>query len=383
MNFNLSANDTKEPIIIGFDGEFGYLHSTSAEAISAGIQIAINEINQKGGLLGGRPLKLIEKANHSIPARSLHNIKEFAKIPDLVAVFCGRFSPTILQILDEVHKDKIVLLNVWGAADSIIDNNFNPNYAFRLSLKDSWAMPTMMEYSKFKGADKVGLLLINTAWGRSNLKVAETYVKEHPELKIAKTTWFNWDIETFMDKYEEFVEAGAKSILVVGNAIDVRFLLQEVASLPKEKQLPIISHWGVTGENLPELVGDDLHKIDFSFVQTYTFIDKNSTKAQKVMNEAKKIFNVKSERELPSPVGIAHSYDLTHILALAITEANSTNREKIRDALENIDSYDGLIKKYEPPFSKNNHEALSLELVFISKYDKKDNAIIPIWFNKK
>ena len=38
---------------------------------------------------------------------------------------------------------------------------------------------------------------------------------------------------------------------------------------------------------------------------------------------------------------MAHAYDLTHILAKAINLAGSTDRTKIRDALEQVENYDG------------------------------------------
>lgn len=379
ITLNASELNKLKPIIIGLDGEFGYKGSTSAEAISVGIKIAIREINEAGGVLNGRPLKLIEKASHSVPARTIYNIKSFNKMEDFVAIFCGKFSPTALEALPIIHELKIPLLDPWAAADPITDNRFNPNYAFRLSLKDSWAMPTMMKYSKFKGAKNIGLLLMNTGWGRSNLKVAKKYAKKDKDIKIVKQLWFNWDIKTFLDKYEELRRVGAESIIFVGNANEAKVLLKEVANLPEDKQIPIIAHWGVSGGKLAQMSGEALHKVDFSLIQTYSFIDDNSTKAIKVANSAKEFFNVKSVRELPSPVGIAHAYDLTHILALAINKAGSTNREKIRDELEKIENYDGLIKRYNPPFTKKNHEALNEDLVFIAKYAKEDNAIVRIW----
>src|SRR3990167_7288600 len=50
---NLPSSAT-EPVFIGLDGEFGYAGSTSAEAIRMGLEIAIEEINQAGGVLQGR-----------------------------------------------------------------------------------------------------------------------------------------------------------------------------------------------------------------------------------------------------------------------------------------------------------------------------------------
>jgi branched-chain amino acid transport system substrate-binding protein len=378
--FAAPANPKLAPVVIGFDGEFGYQGSTSAEAISVGIKIAVAEINQAGGVLGGRPLTLIEKPNHSVPARSIANIKEFARIPDLVGVFCGRFSPTVLEALPTLIALKIPLLDPWGAADAIVDNGSNPNYAFRLSLRDSWAMPVMLDYAQtVKKANKVGLLLLNTSWGRSNLEVAEKHIVEHTPQIIVGKYWFNWDDKSFLEKYKNLQAQGARAILLVSNANEAAILVKEVAALPVEQRLPIISHWGVSGGQLPEMAGDALQKVDFSVVQTYSFIGDTSAKASQVIAAAKQSFELESERQLPSPTGIAHAYDLTHILALAINKAGSTDREKIRTALEQIKSYQGLIKNYQPPFTATWHEALNPELVFVAAYDKQDHALVRVW----
>ena len=46
------AADDKPPVFIGLDAEFGHTSSTSAQAVQQGMQIAIDEINQAGGVLG-------------------------------------------------------------------------------------------------------------------------------------------------------------------------------------------------------------------------------------------------------------------------------------------------------------------------------------------
>ena len=44
------------PVYIGLDAEFSQKSSSSAQAVQQGIQIAIDEINAAGGVLGGRKL---------------------------------------------------------------------------------------------------------------------------------------------------------------------------------------------------------------------------------------------------------------------------------------------------------------------------------------
>lgn len=366
-----------QPVYIGLDAEFGYKNSTSAEAIENGILIAIEEINNNGGVLKGRPLALLKRANHSVPARSIANIEELAANPDVAAVFCGRFSPTVLDSLPILHQLHMPMLDPWAAADGIIDNGYQPNYVFRLSLRDSWAMQTMISYAGTKNAQSIGLLLLNTSWGRSNQKAAEAYVQLHPSYRIVATHWFNWSDESLLEKYMALYQSGAQAIILVGNADDAVKLIQAENSVSASQRLPIISHWGVTGGDFTGMTGSALQNVDFSVVQTYSFIGKKDAVAQRVLAAAKRLFKVADARQLASPVGVAHAYDLTHILAKAINQAGVMDRAKIRDALEKVKNYAGLIKTYRQPFSADDHEALSLDDVFMARY-AADGALEPV-----
>ncbi|MGZ5008395.1 MAG: ABC transporter substrate-binding protein [Methylobacter sp.] len=372
--FDVVKAEQLQPVYIGLDAEFGYKGSTSAEAIEKGILIAIEEINQSGGVLKGRPLALLKRANHSVPARSIANIEELATNPDVAAVFCGRFSPTVLDSLSTIHKLQIPMLDPWAAADGIIDNGYRPNYVFRLSLRDSWAMEKMMPYAGVKNAHNIGLLLLNTSWGRSNEKAAEAYQRLHPQYRIIATHWFNWSDQSLLDKYMALYQAGAQAIIFVGNADDAVKLIQAEMTLPASQRLPIISHWGVTGGDFVNMANSALQEVDFSVVQTYSFIGKKDAAALHVLAAAKRLFNVADSRHLESPVGVAHAYDLTHLLAKAINLAGVLDRAKIRNALEQVKSHAGLIKTYRRPFSTDNHEALNAKDVFMAKY-APDGAI--------
>lgn len=371
-----TAQESK-PVLIGLDGEFGHVSSTSAEAIRQGIQIAVDEVNRSGGVLHGRLLKLVEKSNSSLPARSFNNIKEFAALPDLVAVFCGRFTPTVLETLPLIHSLGIPLLDPWAAGDGIVDNNYHPNFVFRLSLKDFWAANVMMAYLERRKFKRVGLLMLNTSWGRSTKKAVEDYVARKRGVTIAATQWINWDDkdDSMLAKVQRLRAAGADAILLTGNAEEAATLAKVMLTLPKGDRLAVASHWGVTGGKLPELVGKDFYALDFSVVQTYTFIGQKSLAAARVISAQNTMAGGTSARSIASPVGVAHAYDLTHILAKAINRAGSTDRRAIRDALEKLPAYDGLIKTYAPPFTANRHEALSERDVFMSRYSPIDGAL--------
>jgi branched-chain amino acid transport system substrate-binding protein len=236
MGFQLSVL-AAGPIKIAVDAEFGIPFSTSAQAVRNGAQVAVNEINAAGGLLG-RKLELIERDNRAVPARSLNNLRELAADPDVVAVLCARYSPVVVELLPEIHRLKMVVLDPWAAANSITDNDYSPNYVFRLSLKDSWALQVMMRHARKSGARKVGLLLPSTEWGRSSLKSAELTASKDTHQEIVDTQWYNWGDPSMIERYQALRKAGAESVIFVANDREAVILVKEMAKLPKEQLGP-------------------------------------------------------------------------------------------------------------------------------------------------
>jgi branched-chain amino acid transport system substrate-binding protein len=374
---HLSLATGQPPVFIGLDAEFGHRTSTSAQAIQQGIEIAIDEINASGGVLGGRPLKLLIRDNRSLPARARANLLDLLQVPDLVAVFCGKFSPTVLEVLSLVHEHRLIVLNPWAAADDIIDNGYDPNYVFRLSLRDRWAMASLLRHAEKRSLQRVGFLLPNTSWGRSNQRALEAYLTEGGRPLNVGIHWFNWGEKPLLPKYQRLVQASAEAVVLVANEAEGAQLIQEVAQLPQTAQRPILAHWGVTGGDLAALAGEALHRVDFSVVQTFSFVGNPSPRAKRILAALQTRYGLRNPERVTSPVGLAHAYDLTHILARAINLAGTTDRPQVRAALETVRDYDGLIKRYAQPFSSTRHEALEPRDLFIARY-RGDGALVPL-----
>lgn len=372
-----AAPPSGAPVLIGLDAEFSWTGSTSAQSIERGILIAIEEINVRGGVLGGRPLKLVTKDNGTVPARSIRNLQDLARMPDLVAVFCGRFSPTVIEGIETIHALKLILLDPWASADIITDHSLSPSYTFRLSLRDSYAMPVLLKHGRGKGIRSFGMMALNTTWGRSNLAAAEKYVATHPDVKLVGVRWFNWQDQSLIAKYQDLRRLGAGAILLVANDREASILLKEMAALDRAERLPILSHWGVSGGQMAEVAGSLMREVDFVMVQTYSFIGDARPQARRVIAAGRRLFGVGDARSIASPVGLAHAYDLTHILARAIDAAGTTDRAAIRRALEHVRDHDGLIRHYARPFEPTRHDAIAESDVILTRYDS-DGAIIPI-----
>lgn len=371
-----AAAPAPAPVRVGLDAEFGLDNSTSAQAVELGMRSAIGEINRAGGVLGGRPIELVTKDHRSIPARGIRNIEEFARMPGLVAVFGGRFSPVIIEELPTLKATRTLFMAPWSSADMIVDNGMQPNYVYRLSLRDSLAMPKLLETARKRGLRRVGLLLTNTSWGRSNLAAAERFTATSKDVRIVQTAWYNWRDQTLVARYKALRSAGAQAIVLVANDDEAAVLVREVAALPKAERMPILSHWGVTGGEFVRQAGPALNAVDFSVIQTFSFFRADRQQLARFMASLAAVSPIRRIEDIDGPVGVAHAYDLMHMLAKAIDQAGSTDRKAVRDALEKLREHRGLVKTYAPPFTPGRHEALGERELLMARY-RADGVLVP------
>lgn len=358
------------PVLIGITAEFGHPTSTSAQSIRAGILAAIEEINARGGVLGKRPLELVERDDRSVPSRGVDNFRELAAMKGMAGVFVGKFSTVAMELVPLATTLRVPLLVPWAAADGLVDNREPLNYVFRLSLRDAWAMEALVRGAHERGFRKLGLIVPNSAWGRSSIQAASSAMRIAPKAVLLDPLFYNFGDRTLQAQYNQLVSAGADALLLVANEPEGAILVNEVVSSGARK-LPIFSHWGITGGRFTEIAKANYGKLDLSVVQTFSFADSPSEKARRVGTRLMREFSVESVRQLPSQVGAAHAYDLTHILAAAITKAGTADGAAVRQALLASEAYDGLIKRYAKPFAPGRQEALSAQNVYLAKYDEE------------
>lgn len=368
---------TGAPVFIGVDEAFSIKTNSAAKAIEHGVMAALQEINANGGVLGGRPLKLITTDNQGVAARARDNFTQMASQPDVIAVLAGKFSPLIVETIPEAQRLRVPIVSVWGSADQITDAAPTPSYVFRLSLKDSWGVEAMMLRAKssFK-ASRLCTLLPNTAWGRSSDAVMSSRASALG-MKLVATRWYNWGEQTFVDSLQTCRQAGAEAMILVANEKEAAILFTQMADLPPAERLPIVAHWGLTGGVIHELAGPALDKLDLQVIQTFTFVGNQRPAAKRLASWIMKNAGLASVQQIPSPVGSAHAYDMTHLLALAVNKAGSTRGEEIRRALESLPSFDGAVRRYTPAFTASRHEALTAAEVLFVRIERS-GALVPI-----
>ncbi len=361
--------------IILIDAEFGIPTSTSAQAIEMGARIAADEVNESG-ILGNIRLTIKTSDNRGIPAIAVDHFLEAVRNPEVIAVVGGKFSPPLLDVVPHSAKNGLMLLNAWGSSDQFIDNGFDPNWAFRLSLRDEFAAQAFLREAQIRGVRKIGLLLLNTSWGRSNLSALEKQAAASG-MTITGTRWFNSGDRSLIGLYRDLIETAPDIVILVANEVEGAILINELAALDEKVKRPILSHWGITGGDFGQLAKGAIDKVDVSVIQTFSFFKPRNPKAESLLGQVVERTGAKKIADIQSPVGIAHAYDLTWLVALAIRQVGSADRSKLRDAMVNLPAFEGAVRFYEQPFSSRRHEALSLSEIFFVRYDK-EGGLVPI-----
>jgi branched-chain amino acid transport system substrate-binding protein len=362
------STSAQEPIRIGHVAALSGGSAQSGEAITRGLTIAIDEINAKGGLIGGRKLELIQRDDESVPPKGVVAARELISKEKVVALFGGIDSPVALATVPIVNKEKVPYIAVWAAGTPITRNGADPNFVFRVSAVDVLVDVKLLDYAAKKfGATKPGLVLVNNPWGASNEAGLVAAVKQMAGTQIAGIEKFEAADVDMTPQLTRLKDKGADCLIIVGNA-------GPGAQLMKSRErmgwaVPIVSHWGISGGRFPELAGPTAG--DAHFVQTYSFFGKQNPTGDRVLAALEKKYpEIKGPADIFAPVGTANAYDAMQLLAMAITQAGSTDGDKVREALEDLKGkYEGLIKTYDHPFSKTEHDALGPSDYIMVRYE--------------
>lgn len=351
-----AAAQAEEPIKVGLVAALSGGSAKSGEGITRGLTVAIDEINAAGGLLGGRKLELVRRDDESNPSKGQIAARELIDQEKATVVFGGIDSPVALAIVQVANQSKVPFFSVWAAATPITRNGANPNFAFRVSAVDLLVDKALTNYAmKTYDAKKLGLILVNNPWGESNEKGLTAAAKEKG-IAVAGVEKYEENDVDMVAQLSRLKSDGADALVLVGNAAPGA---QVMKSLQRTGwNVPVVSHWGISGGRFPELAGPGARKV--TFIQTYSFFGPQGPVGQKVLAALKaKYPDIKGPGDVVPPVGVADAYDAMHLVALAITKAGSADGDKMRLALEGLDRYEGLIKTYVHPFSPENHDALT------------------------
>jgi branched-chain amino acid transport system substrate-binding protein len=345
------------PIKIGLIAPLSGGSAASGEAIQRGMLLAMDEVNHAGGVLG-RQLSLVVRDVQNDPPAGVAALRELVQHHAIVAVFGGIFSPVMLAQLDAIHELEIPLINPWGSLTAITRNGRTPNYAFRVAASDEQANEFLARYAvEVVGARLPGIIADTTAWGVANAAgLTEWFTRL--STPVAGAERFDQGDTNMGRQLDRLRAAGADTLLLVSPPPAGAAIIRGMATLGWK--VPVVSHWGISGGRFVDLAGID-NAEGVLTLQTFSFAGRLSAKGEAVIRAYHARFGTRRIEEILAPVGVAHGYDGVHLLARAIRQAGTTAGPRVRDALEHLPPYDGLVKRYAPAFTPERHDPLAVQ----------------------
>lgn len=357
-----SAQDIK----LGYNGDLSASPSAqSGQAAVLGMEAAIADINAAGGVLG-KKLMLVTRDDTSAPPKSIQNMSELVDNEKVSAVFGPTNSGNAMAWKHIANQKKVpVIGNVGSGTD--ITKPMSPgaeNYMFRVSMVDREQVAALMAYVKKNTSQSkvIGLMAETTGYGQGGLKDMEEIAKLQG-IKIAGTERFGVGDTDMTSQLGKLKSANVDTVVVWAQGTPIA---QLVRSMEKINYFPLVlTSWAADNITFYDAAGKALAEKPI-FMRT---VSETRTPAQQ------KLFDrIGSKLKAPGSFSFAlHGYDSVLLYAAAAKQANSFDGSAVRVALEDLKApVQGVLKTYDKPFSKTNHEALTAkDLVWIRWKDGK------------
>lgn len=347
-----------DPIKIGVTGPFTGGSSSMGVSMRDGVRLATKEINAAGGVLG-RQIQLVERDDEAQNARGVAIAQELVNNEKIVADV-GFINTGVALAAQRIYQDAKVPVFNNVATGTAITHQFDKeaeNYVFRNSAPDVIQAPMIVEEAiTRRGFKKVAILADSTNYGelgKADLLKALS-AKGITPVAVEKFNIKDVDMTPQLLKAKE---AGAEVILTYGIGPELAQIANGMAKLGWKK--PLIGSWTLSMANFIDTAGKNSEgaRMPETFIQS-----PNNPKRKAFIEAYLKDFKPKNGR-IDSPVSAAQGYDSMYLLAAAMKQAGSTDGQKVREALENLNTkVEGLITTYDRPYSKTDHEAITANI---------------------
>jgi branched-chain amino acid transport system substrate-binding protein len=362
LSVSLSSHAQGGPIKIGVSGPFTGGSSPMGVSMRDGVKLAVADINAKGGVLG-RKIELIERDDEAKNERGVQIAQELINKEKVVATV-GFINTGVALAAQRFYQDaKIPVINNVATGSVItqqfVDPKFKGNYIFRNSANDIIQTEMMVNEAISRGLNKIAILADSTNYGqlgRADLEKA----MEKKNLKAVATEKYNIKDVDMTAQLLKAQQNGANVVITYGIGPELAQIANGMEKL--NWRVPLIGSWTLSMGNFIDNAG----KNGDGARMPQTFIQDGNTPQRKAFIEAyQKAYKID---RMPSAVSAAQGYDSIYLLAAAIKQAGSTDGEKIKEALENLqEEVVGVVTTYKKPYSADNHEAITHEKVVMGE----------------
>lgn len=352
------AEEIRLGTILSTTGRAAFL----GEDMKRGMEIAIEEINKSGGIMG-RPIKWFFYDAESQSVKGVNATKRLISQDGVSMVLGGgSMSGIALAVLPMTERAKRIFISTEGSMQ-IVNPVEKRRFTFKSTADDDQAVARALDYLKKKNVKKVALLHSTTGFGQSALvqmkKVAPTY-----GVDVVYESFGPADTDV-TPQLTRIKSSGAQAIIIWTVTPTGVVALKQVQQLGMGN-LHLIHSYGFVSQRYMKLAGDaakNLLLISVKFPVGKDLPDSDRTKAKILALQA--AYRKKYGRE-PNQF-VAQTYDAVWLAKVAIEKAKSTDAEKLREAITSIKGFQGAGGEFN--FSKTRHSGLSKADLVLVKWE--------------
>lgn len=325
-----SAAQAQETIKIGIIQPLSGSVAASGNFVLQGARIAVDHINNNGGVLGGKKLQLMVEDNKSNPTES-SNAAEKLIVRDKVPVLIGSWGSTFtLATLPKLMEYKVPMVVETAGADKITTSG-NP-YVFRICPTNEMEARSFSRHIEPLGIKKADILVVNNDWGLGSSDSLQRIMKEKG-LAVGKVLTMDHNAQDMTAQLSEIRASDADTLFIVTAVEQLTLVLKQAESLAVNHRIitlggsqspdQLIDHAGSAAEGT-------MHNVMFA-----PWILEASSDPE----TAKFFVNEWNNRKLEK-AGLTESFrgfDAVRTVAAAIEKAGEADPEKIRKALWEVE----------------------------------------------
>ena len=348
------------------DIKIGYTADQSASGVAElgiagrwGFEAAIEDINKSGGILGRKVVGVI-RDDQGTPPKAIQTVQELIDSEKVSGIVGPANSGNALAWLHIPQQKKVPVVVPIGTATEITTRYAKEpqNYLYRISMVDREQVALLGAYAVKASKDKkIAILADSTGYGQGGIKDATEILALHGVKPVAVEKYGPKDTD-MTSQLNKIKAAGADTVIIYGIADGAAQVLR---SMEKINYMPItLGTWGNLSSLLPKMAGTKLAE---HLIMAASTTEDTSDKTKSLGKRVR--VNFPTLTTFPCS---AQAYDSVMLLAAAMKQAGSTDGEKVAAALENLSKTEGVIKTYDNPFSKANHEGLSVSDFYLARW---------------
>lgn len=319
-------------------------------------QIAMDEINAAGGILG-RKLVKVEVDDQGSPSQNPIATKRL--IEDGVKYIVGPIGSSQTLASLEVSTPAKIISAAYATATEMGDGTRFP-YHYQFNFTAAAQVRRHAEFLAKRGVKKVGMLIEDSAAGVS---MRDAMLKELPAhgMQIVSDQTFPIKVADMTPFLRKLRSDGAEAIdAQVSNNVDIT---QMLVGLSRMNWKPLIAgHTGLLFAGTPGAIPDSARYNDIyaATFRSLTYTDSEQP-PERVKAFCKKILANNVPDSLIGPAATTPFYDFLYALKWAVERAKSWDTEQVKKTLDSGVSIDGLFGKMS--FSPSKHSAYDHEVV--------------------